>query len=236
MVNRTHRIATKLHKWIALVAGVQLMLWTVSGLFMTIWPIETVRGEHLMAKAEAPVLDRPFVMPDFDGEPVTDVALRNIGARAVLVVTHPTRRMMHDPYTGAAIPPPDAERIAALAGIAVADAAAIEEVSLIEADPPSEWRGALPVWQVRFAGPERLRLYMDAVTGEVLTRRTRLWRVYDFMWMLHIMDYDEREDFNNPLVQLAAGLGLSVAISGLVLTFYRVLRRRRGPRASIAAI
>ena len=68
---------------------------------------------------------------------------------------------------------------------------------------------------------QALRLYFDAETGQLLTRRTRLWRVYDFMWMLHIMDYQGREDFNHPLVQIAAGLGLSVAISGILLVVYR---------------
>ncbi|MGB3722025.1 MAG: PepSY domain-containing protein [Pacificimonas sp.] len=224
MKSRTHGLATTLHKWIALVVGVQLMLWTASGLFMTIFPIEQVRGEHLVKTAPEVSLDKPFIMPDFDGEPVTGVALRMIGDRPVLVVSHPTRRMMHDPYSGDMIPAPGEAEIAALARAAYAGDEPVEAVTLITKVAPSEWRGTLPVWQVRFAGADNLRFYMDADTGELLTRRTRLWRVYDFMWMLHIMDYQGREDFNNWLVQAAAGLGLSVTLSGVLLLFYRMLR------------
>ena len=42
--------------------------------------------------------------------------------------------------------------------------------------------------------------YVDAGSGEVVARRTRFWRVYDFMWGLHIMDLQGREDTHNPWV------------------------------------
>jgi hypothetical protein len=48
----TRRWAPRLHKWIALVVGVQLLAWSVSGLFMTVVPISQVRGEHNIRKQE----------------------------------------------------------------------------------------------------------------------------------------------------------------------------------------
>ena len=50
----------KWHKWLALVIGVQVFLWTASGLFMSFVPIETVRSEHLLKKSE----DRPLVVSE----------------------------------------------------------------------------------------------------------------------------------------------------------------------------
>ena len=38
----------KWHRWLALIVGVQVLLWTVSGLFMSFVPIETVRSENLI--------------------------------------------------------------------------------------------------------------------------------------------------------------------------------------------
>lgn len=226
-----HKWSTKLHKWIALVVGMQLLVWTVSGLFMTLFPIEAVRGEHLVHEEPPLRAERPFVMPDFGGAPVTGLELRSVGGEPVLVIMHPARTMMHDPWTGAHIASPDRDAIIAGAEAAYRGSGAVEDARLIESDPPGEYRGPLPVWQVAFDDPARLRLYLDPVTGEVITRRTRLWRVYDFMWMLHIMDYDEREDFNNWLLRIAASLGVAVALSGAVLLGYRILgpaaRRRR---------
>ena len=75
----------------------------------------------------------------------------------------------------------------------------------------------LPLWQVRFEQPESLSLYLDPWTGEIVARRTDRWRVFDFLWMLHIMDFEARDDFNHPLLQVAAFLGLVVALGGVVL-------------------
>jgi hypothetical protein len=53
--------------------------------------------------------------------------------------------------------------------------------------------------------------------------------------MLHIMDFDTRDDFSHPLLQLAAAAGLIIALSGVVLwavTTTSFSRRRRSLAAS----
>jgi hypothetical protein len=51
--------------------------------------------------------------------------------------------------------------------------------------------------------------------------------------MLHIMDFETREDFNHLLLQIAAVLGLVIALSGVILwaVTTRVFRRRPRPVA-----
>ena len=44
------------HRWLGLIAGVQLLLWTVSGLYFTLIPIETIRGNHLLVDQPDPAL------------------------------------------------------------------------------------------------------------------------------------------------------------------------------------
>ena len=41
---------------------------------------------------------------------------------------------------------------------------------------------------------------VDAGSGEVTAVRHDRWRLFDWFWMLHIMDYDERSDFSTPLL------------------------------------
>ena len=67
-------------------------------------------------------------------------------------------------------------------------------------------------------------------TRDVVAARTTRWRVFDFLWMLHIMDFQSRDDFNHPLLQIAAFLGLVVALGGVALWVVTtsVFRRRRG--------
>ena len=45
------RYVSRLHKVLGLVIGAQLLLWTLSGLFFALRPIEEVRGEHLRVPA-----------------------------------------------------------------------------------------------------------------------------------------------------------------------------------------
>ena len=43
------RWAVRIHKWLALIVGIQIILWIVGGFGMAVLDIEKVRGEHLVA-------------------------------------------------------------------------------------------------------------------------------------------------------------------------------------------
>ena len=43
------RWSVRIHKWVALVVGLQIVLWIAGGLVMSVLPIEQVRGEHKIA-------------------------------------------------------------------------------------------------------------------------------------------------------------------------------------------
>ena len=59
--------------------------------------------------------------------------------------------------------------------------------------------------------------YVGLASGRVRAVRTDAWRWFDFLWSLHIMDYEEREDFNHLLIQVLAVMGLATVLSGLTL-------------------
>jgi hypothetical protein len=88
-------------------------------------------------------------------------------------------------------------------------------------DAPIEYRGTLPVWQIQFHDPGNSRIYVHALTGKVVARRNDIWRLYDFLWSLHIMDYRTREDFNHPLLIGAALAAFCLCLTGLVLVALR---------------
>ena len=46
--HRLHLFASRLHKWLALFIGAQLLIWFASGALMSFLPIDKVRGEHLV--------------------------------------------------------------------------------------------------------------------------------------------------------------------------------------------
>lgn len=66
---------------------------------------------------------------------------------------------------------------------------------------------------------ENTSLYIDAGTGITHGAKTDTWRLFDFFWMLHIMDYGERDDFNHALIIFAAAISSFIALSGFIMLF-----------------
>ena len=65
--------------------------------------------------------------------------------------------------------------------------------------------------------------YIQQATGQIVTRRHNVWRAFDWMWRLHIMDYDDGENVANPLLLVLAVLAIVAIISGILLLACRFL-------------
>ena len=240
---KRQKFFTWIHKWIGLAIGIQVTLWVASGLVMVLYDIETVRGEDRAERGYSGGISTEGIIPPgeilaaYPGE-ARSITLRPSAGRMLYRVEGATSARLIDARTGAEAAPLDEAAIRDLARGAYRGDAAVASARLLT-EAPIEWRNYTPVWQVEFDDSAATRLYMNPVTGDVETVRTRLWRIYDVAWMLHIMDYQGRDNFNNWLVKLASGLGLAVSISGLVLIFYRILKpewgRRRRRRAMTSA-
>lgn len=219
----------KWHRWVALVVGLQVLAWALSGLFMAVVPIEQVRGEYLRRAAPPPDLatwlERVVVPQGVDALASLELVL--VEDRPVWLVGVPPatgdgrtfRRF--DALTGLALPPLDAAAVRRLATRDYAGTGPIIAVRALREQAPIEYRGPLPVWQVQFDDADGTRLYLAADSGKVVARRTDTWRIYDFLWSLHIMDYREHEDFNHPLLVAFAAALVLLAASGLVLLWKR---------------
>jgi hypothetical protein len=92
-------------------------------------------------------------------------------------------------------------------------------------DPPLDLRRKIDAWRVTM--DDGTRFYVNAATGEIAARRTRWWRIYDFMWGLHIMDLKTRENTSNPLVIGFGIVALLTTIMALALLPMTLRRRRR---------
>jgi len=230
--------AYRLHRWIGLIVGLQLLAWSLGGLYFTLFEIETIRGDTDAAvRAPAPIV-LPELLADAGAvaritkQEVLAAALINRRGRLVWELQGAAGRplVLVDPSDGDLIPPVTADEAERIALSDFIHEARVVETVWIEAEPPLEFRGGrLPVWQVVLDHPKKVNLYVDPVNGEVLSRRSRKWRIFDFFWMLHIMDYGQREDFHHPLLTAAALLAVFSALSGILLWGYRLFRPRRRP-------
>jgi len=219
-----HHKLMRWHVWLGWLIGVPIIIWTASGLLMVAQPIETVRGNHLRSKIPALDAIKP-VAPLLEGRQTKSLTLQQNSAGPFWVIAYADGgKRRADALTGALLPPVSALEADALASAARSRPAAIRSVTRFDADnAPMDQRSGRPSWQVVF--DDDARFYIDADTGELLAVRTKFWRAFDFMWGLHIMDLQTREDTSHPILIGSAALALVGSILGFVMLFTR--RRRR---------
>lgn len=219
---RTHRV-------LALIVGVQALLWMASGLYMTAISIDVIHGDHL-AHTHRPALAvvGPLKAPATVGI-VPDEALRlkQWQGRPVYEVGKGPQARLIDARTGVVLSPLTRATAQSIAQALYQGDGAVESVRWLTDAPQEVGTRPVPMWQVRFADGVATTLYISPFTGERLATRHTLWRAFDVMWMLHIMDYRTREDIGNPLLRIAAGLGLLLTLAGLVLSFWALRGRGR---------
>jgi len=222
---------TRIHKWAGLVIGLQIVLWTGSGLFMTIFPIDQIRGRHMAAQVDAPINMDGLLNPKVALQNIVDdidaVRLSMIAGQSTYIVSADGEDIFINAVSGEIFTGVSSDAIRRAAQTYYRDDAEILEQTLITQNAPIEFRGALPVWQVKFDDKAKTRLYLSTQTAELRSVRTRLWRVYDFMWMLHIMDYKSRDNFQTWWLRLAAAAAFLFALSGIGLVIHRVFLRPR---------
>lgn len=220
-----------LHRWIGVLVGVQVAVWTASGLFMALSPIERVRGAYLVRSdnldpiALAEVRLSPAQAVAIAGGKAREVSLKSLHLRpAYQVLLIDGGRTLVDARDGTVLSPLSQELARAIAVAGYQGKGRVRDVMFLT-KPPIEFRQGAPVWRVRFADADQTAVYVDPRTGRINAVRTQLWRMYDFLWGLHIMDWRQREDFNTPWLQIASGFGLVLVLSGLWMGWTRILSR-----------
>ena len=211
-----------LHKWIGLIIGVQLLLWTLSGAGMAILPMEEVAGgaarEQPKVRLVSAADNWPYVREQLEDGPVTSISLRQLQRRPVYELETPKGVRLFDVATGAPITV-DARLAREIASAAYPREPQVRRVaSLRELTLPVR-EHELPIWRVDFADAENSSFYVSGSTGALLERRNDTWRIWDVFWMLHIMDYAERASFNHPVIWLFGFAAVWLAITGVWLLF-----------------
>ncbi|MFC7535899.1 PepSY domain-containing protein [Sphingomonas sp. GCM10030256] len=221
-------LARKTHKWLGLFVGLQVVIWSLSGVYMTIVHIDTIHGDHFI-RHQAPAGVQPSRLKDplALAKGADGIRLAWVAERPVYVVTSSTGEQLFDARSGERLGPPSKARIRALARTIYTGDEPIASAALIS-DLPGEVRGRKPpLWRVEFAHWNKPTLYLSPATGELVSRRHELWRIFDFVWMLHIMDYDERENVNNPLLRAFTWGAVVMALSGAWLLFFAFPKKKK---------
>ncbi|MFN3727418.1 MAG: PepSY domain-containing protein [Allosphingosinicella sp.] len=226
----------RIHKWIGLVIGIQLVLWTLSGAVMSMLNHETVAGGPAAAAPPAVLPSSSGwgeIQSQLAGHKVTALTLRPLLGRYLYALSTDRGSRLFDAESGRPIfvDAALAERVARAAygsDARVGGVAPLAELELAVREHQ------LPIWRVDFADEANSSFYVSGTDGRLLERRSDTWRTWDFFWMLHNMDYANRTNFNHPLIVLVGFAALWLAVTGFWLLFrtawkpdLRALRRRR---------
>jgi hypothetical protein len=135
--------------------------------------------------------------------------------------TNMQHMMNHLAYaeTGMIRPPLTKEEAAEVAKEHFNGTPSVDKIEYItKTDAHHEYReNPLPAYAVTFANDAKTTVYVASELGTVQKFRNNKWRIFDFLWMMHTMDYKERDNFSNILLRAFSILGLVTIISGFWL-------------------
>ncbi|MDM4768303.1 2Fe-2S iron-sulfur cluster-binding protein [Pelomonas sp. SE-A7] len=229
----------KIHKWIGLLIGLQFVLWMCSGFVMSLLDAEKVRGREFRAPVAAkkpwPSDARPVSgLLTVAREPSQTVSTGWLVDRPVYRLVGEKATQLIDARSGQRVEL-DAALAQSLAEASYRGPGKAVQAELVDRSLETRAHEG-KVWRVGFSDAEDTTVYLS-LQGDVLEHRNKTWRLFDVFWMLHIMDYSGRQDFNNPLVVSAAVGGFWLALSGIWLLFTSfslaefIPKRWRGTRA-----
>jgi len=207
--------------------GLQFVVWSVSGAYMVIMDIDYIHGDSLVTN------EKQNIVPEQVKYSFTDLLTRYPQAENIelgLLLTKPVYRFdlkkqkrMVSAGDGQQLPKINIAMAIKLAKHHYANRQVeISKAQLITEKPPRELSARyLPVWRIDFDDFSSPSFYISVNSGQLVTKRHSFWRIFDWMFAFHVMDYID-EEADNRLLLIASTLALLASIFGLVLTYFRL--------------
>lgn len=237
-----HRVSRKYHKWLMLFVGLQFVIWSVSGAYMVIFDIDYIHGDSLVESSPVPLsskqINYSIAALYADHPKARQVELATLLDDTVYRFNEGENKYLLSADTGKSLSPINENDAVLVAKHLYKHqqkqaSVAIKQVSLITQNPPFELSARhLPVWRIDFDEFASPSFYISVHTGELVTKRHTFWRLFDWMFSFHVMDYIE-EDASNKLLFVFTVLSLIASLFGLVLTYFRVLKQKQKQKGKL---
>ena len=216
----------KVHKWLGFIVAIQVLLWISGGVAMSVLPIDKVRGTHLI-NAKAKIMQPNNVELN---ETLTLNQWQSVSWHqrtnewVIKVLNFYGQTKWLDASSGKPLAHLSKNEIASIAISRHANQEKIAAIFELKQVPFEVRHLELPLYRVNFDDWISSTFYINPESGDISSVRSDIWRLYDFFWMLHIMDYEENEDFNHPLLIAAALLSLVFTMTGMMLLYFSIIK------------
>jgi uncharacterized iron-regulated membrane protein len=224
------KISRKLHKWLMLFVGVQFVIWSITGAYMVFFDIDYIHGDSLVINHQTKIDPNTIhyslksLLNDYPQAKQISVGTfinQNVYRFSVI-----GKKLMINATSGQLLSPIDKQTGQATARHYYSGAGQISETELLVDNPPFELSPrALPAWRINFDDFGAPSIYISAQTGQLVGKRHEFWRLFDWMFRFHIMDYGAAEEVDNMLLFWITLAGILACIFGLVLVYFRIFKR-----------
>jgi len=215
---RRHFIIRKTHRYLGLFIGIQFLLWSVGGLYFSWTNIDKIHGDHFRNMNPEPAT---IPLSTFKHLPDSSLQIRSLEIRDINQTTYLwiNDELLINAQTGQTKDSVSKEEALAIASKHILPEFQVKEINYVsKVEKHHEYRGLpLPVWAISYTGDHNLKAYVDVKGGKFQRVRYDSWRIFDFLWMLHVMDYDGRDDINNWVLRIFSILGICSILSGFLL-------------------
>lgn len=219
----------KIHKWLSILVGLQLLIWLSTGLFFNLMDHQKTSGEKFSQRpAIAEVNENNLVEPQsvlLKSKPTVSLTQISLLEHPYYLLTHDRSLYSHfnnnyslvDAYSGREVII-DEVMASELAQASYKGKAGIS--SVIKMSPPYDDipREQNNVWQINYADEVNTSVYIDAGSGRVVKHSNDDKRFADIFFMLHFMDYGVEGSFNNAQIIIFAIFTFFFALTGLIWT------------------
>ena len=222
---RTRRI----HRYLGISIGIQFLFWTLGGLYFSWNNMKDVHGKTLVDKAEynfAFEYNEPVrKLFNVIQEPIKSVEAIVVHKDSLLrVATSSKNYLLKLNINQYSVKESLTEsQIRAFVESRLKEKIEIKEVTYLTKENISkshEYREKpLPVYAVTLDHPTNTKVYVHPELAKITSVRNDNWRRFDFLWMLHVMDFETRDHITNWTLRIFSVLGLATIFSGFYL-FY----------------
>lgn len=226
----------KAHRYLGLALGIQFLFWTVGGLYFSWSDMDEIHGDHQKAHTHPLGSDLKLISPETIIQKIKEkdtvnfvfeLKLIQVFHKPVYQITYSAlhdrgkKIQLADAQTGVLRPALSKNEAIKIAKEAFITEANVEHVSyLTKTNGHHEYREQpLPAFAVQFAHPSKTTVYVASELGTVQRFRNQKWRIFDFLWMMHTMDYQSRDTISNWLLRAFSVFGLITLLSGFILFF-----------------
>ncbi|WP_033316747.1 PepSY domain-containing protein [Pontibacter roseus] len=241
MNRKTHLRVRRTHRYLGLLTGIQFVLWTIGGLYFSWSDLDEIHGDHQRKHPSTFSAQMELVSPaqvlaqlpeaqevasvklvDILGEPHYQVVYQSASGQQGQehAVSHTQLAKASTGELRPALTEGEAVQMALNSFVDSVQVARVEYLTQENINGHHEYRESpLPAWAITMEHPTHTTVYVAAEQGVVTKFRNDKWRIFDFLWMLHTMDYQGRDNFGNLLLRIFSIAGMVTIASGFALYF-----------------